>query len=294
MNDAGYLADHGLPFNRKERYFTGTVFPLLVASSGFGQLSQLFDMCGLGNEAIGDRVQFFTEYGFVESLYDKAIDRFPNPPTGKNTPDIVIYTDVPRPRLLALEAKMYHRPTRVALVEQLTEQRTLLHYIAGKLMVSDADLGHVALLPEKLRSAIPDLGWPVVTWEQLLSAYGNLAPSHWVDVLQLALDRYERLLSPPSVFGCNATSHLSGAEIVQRFDDGVLDITYVGRAGGRFGKRLAADAVLGLWHGHRYECCDSHNPINSNWMTVAAFVDIVRPSKMPPSATSFAREPPDT
>lgn len=47
---------------------------------------------------------------------------FPGAPTRKDTPDVVIYVVGPRPALIAIEAKMYDRPTTTKLNEQLGAQ----------------------------------------------------------------------------------------------------------------------------------------------------------------------------
>ena len=38
------LLDSRLPMNRKERFFTGTVFPMIVAGDGFGGLQKFLDL----------------------------------------------------------------------------------------------------------------------------------------------------------------------------------------------------------------------------------------------------------
>jgi hypothetical protein len=72
-----HLADSGLPFNRKERFFTGTVLPMLVCTDGFAHFGRLTELVGLGRIDVdphpdSTNVQFFTEYSFVESVIGDA------------------------------------------------------------------------------------------------------------------------------------------------------------------------------------------------------------------------------
>ena len=67
----------GLPINRKERYYTGTVLPMIVASDGFKHFGKFLALCGIPEIALEadpntTNVQFFSEYGFKESLMDGA------------------------------------------------------------------------------------------------------------------------------------------------------------------------------------------------------------------------------
>ena len=105
------LADTGLPFNQKERFFTGTVLPMLVCADNFAHFGRLTQLMGLGQIAVDARpgsanVQFFTEYIFAESVIGDAKARFPDAPTSKDTPDVMIYIACPRRALIAIEAKM--------------------------------------------------------------------------------------------------------------------------------------------------------------------------------------------
>lgn len=62
------LIDSGLPLNRKERFFTGTVFPMIVCRDNFKHFTRftsLIKACE-GLEIIAKpssaNIQFFTEY----------------------------------------------------------------------------------------------------------------------------------------------------------------------------------------------------------------------------------------
>jgi hypothetical protein len=50
----------------------------------------------------------------------------PRPPTNRNAPDVLIFVASPRRALIAIEVKMYDRPTAAKLNDQLTAQATLV------------------------------------------------------------------------------------------------------------------------------------------------------------------------
>ncbi|UQA57101.1 hypothetical protein [Polyangium aurulentum] len=271
-----HLADTGLPFNRKERYFTGTVFPMLVCADNFAHFGRLTELAGLGRIDVdasptSANVQFFTEYSLAESLIGDAKTRFPGAPTRKDTPDVLIYVAAPRRALIAIEAKMYDRPTTAELNEQLALQAALVRYITGRLEVEDTRIAHVALLPAALASKIGTLLVPTVTWEHLLETYADVAPPYFLEVLRVALARHEQLASPRPTFGANAEMKLTGAEIYERHRAGSITTPWMGRKGGLNGAELTSDIASGTWRVHLYEC--SSKPVqNTNWFTVAEFV----------------------
>lgn len=85
------LMQTALPLNRKERYFTGTVLPMIVCADGFRQLHLLAALMGcklprVKPDPASANIQFFTEYSLVESIYGvKTKARFPTPPKTKDT-----------------------------------------------------------------------------------------------------------------------------------------------------------------------------------------------------------------
>jgi hypothetical protein len=272
-----HLADTGLPFNRKERFFTGTVLPMLVCADNFAHFGRLTELAGLGRIEVDAHpssadVQFFTEYSFVESVVgEEAKVRFPGAPTRKDTPDVLIYVAGPRRALIALEAKMYHRPTTAEMNEQLIAQAALVRYIAERLQVDAASIAHIALLPAALASELGKLIVATVTWERLLETYADVAPPYFLDVLRVALARYEHLVSPRATWGANAEMKLTGAEIYERHGAGSLATPWMGRQSGLNGAELTKDIASGTWRGQLYEC--SSKPVqNRNWFTVAEFV----------------------
>lgn len=267
--------DRLLPLNRKERYYTGTVLPMIVASDGFAHLYRLLNLCGLnidpveGNPLEGlHPVEFFTEYSFAESRFTAADrSRFPDAPTDADTPDVVIIgTDW----LLAIEAKVFHNPLPQALNHQMERQKVLVDYWR-KTLGFDADrVRHVLLLPQRL--PVDGVTFPVVTWEQVLEAYRVVGPAYWTAMLANALERYEDLVSVEATFGRNAHGHLTGQQIVNAHAAGTLEYAFMGRGGGLNGPALGEDVATGRWRTQRYEVRRDPMPGKDNWFEIAAFI----------------------
>ena len=75
------LCEHMLPLNRKERYYTGTVFPALVCAENFKYFDRFLALLNHGGEFFdvstdNVNIQFFTEYGLFDSLFSDKKARF--------------------------------------------------------------------------------------------------------------------------------------------------------------------------------------------------------------------------
>lgn len=270
-----------LPLNRKERYYTGTVLPMIVASDNFAHLPRLLSLCGLPGtkvELVGPgevpKIQFFSEYSFAESVLTEADSaRFTDRPIEADTPDLVL---VGPDWLLAIEAKMFHRPSRQALDEQMRRQGVMVDYWTKKLGFETDRVKHVLLLPAELARARTGLSMPVLTWEDIVDSYARVGPSYWVHVLRAALARYADLASPEPTFGTNAHAILTGQDIIDGFYAEALEFTWVGRRGGLNGAALKNDLVNGTVRGRSYEVRRNPLPSNRNWFPVKDFVGKVR------------------
>lgn len=273
----GVLSDllaGGLPLNRKERYYTGTVLPMIVASDGFAHLDRILRLCALpsaglqGNPLEGYHpVAFYTEYNFAESRFtDADRARFPDAPTDADTPDVVIAGP---DWLLCIEAKVFHDPRPDALNAQMARQRVLVDYWSRALDLDPARVAHVLLLPAGLdTTGVADR---VVTWESVLSEYRIVGPAYWVTMLETALVRYNELVSPSDTYGKNAEDHLSGI-VIQSLSAEKRAIALMGRTGGLDGAALQADLTSGKWRTHKYEVRYSPLPGNANWFPVESFL----------------------
>jgi hypothetical protein len=265
-----------LPFNRKERFFTGSVFPGLVGETGFFHLQRCLDLFGVPAQAeTGEhaKIQFLTEYGFTESVVLQADrDRW-GTGLGRETPDIVMAG----PNwLLAIEAKVFHNPTAAALEAQMTAQRPLVDHWRRTLDIPAENVVHALLLPERLAARERDglISSTVVTWEDLLDAYRHVAPPYWVSVLSDALENHAVLESVGAAFKANSDRAVSGAAIVADAMSEAPTIASVGRRGGRYGKGFLADVETGQWAAQIYEV--RSEPLDArNWMTVAEFLEAI-------------------
>src|SRR5271166_663280 len=178
-----------LPMNRKERYFTGTVLPMIVCSdnfSNFGKFLALIDTTYDAAEWESNQIiQFFTECNLRESIFTpEDRNRFANnvPETG-HTPDVMILFRRRHRRLLVvIEAKMFDNVTLREMGEQLKLQRqNVLSKLIEPLQLTWDDIIQVALIPTAFVANRQSDKWHdslgeqvrVVTWEQLISTYKN-------------------------------------------------------------------------------------------------------------------------
>jgi len=104
-----------------------------------------------------------------------------------------------------------------------------------------------------------------------MEAFTDVAPPHFVEVLRVALERYDRLVAQPATFGANAEVKLTGAEIYEAHRAGSLTTPWMGRKGGLKGAELTKDISSGTWRSQSYEC-SSKSVQNPNWFTVAEFI----------------------
>lgn len=220
-------------------------------------------------------VQFWTEYGFSESVFsDEDRRRFEGFDEARDTPDVVIAGP---DWLLAIEAKMYHRPTLPALQKQLERQQVIVQFWQSSLGLPADRVRHVALLPQQYIESVRSIDAipvdAVISWEEVVSDYREVSPGYWLDVLEEALDRYELLKSRSDdlKFGANAELRLKGEEIVARFDAGELIGAYMGRQGGLAGSALLSDVTEGTWRTQPYEV--RRDAIAAqNWFPIEEFV----------------------
>ncbi len=267
-----------LPMNRKERFFTGTVFPMIVCADEFRYFPRLLALLPGAPELAIDphpdraNIEFFTEYGLMESIYGPAKERFAQPLSYRDTPDIICLVKDPQKTLIALEAKMYDRPTREAVEEQMGRQRELiLDYLAAALGI-DTVL-HAALLPAGLLEEFGGFAYPAVTWEALLDSFSvGRSDDYWIRMLRLALEAWPTLVGPRTVFGKNADGRLRGLEIVNKFRSGDLEFEFMGRNEGLAGGPLDNDLRSGGWRRQVYQVRRDGPPPSRNWFLVADFV----------------------
>jgi hypothetical protein len=279
------LLDTTLPLNRKERYYTGTVLPALLCADSMAHLARLGqpDLLNLGPLTVRADPQdctvlFFTEYSLVESAVGEAAHRFPGMAAlAKDTPDVVILITEPEPVVIALEAKMFDRPSRPELIKQLAAQKTqldiLCDHLAIALGVNQVKLHHWAVLPQPLREAMPDLGTPVITWEQLRDAYDDVNQHYFHGVLTAALANYPELVSKWAGY---QQGELAGAKLVERALGGDETWPWMGASGGLGGQKVREIVADGTWATTIFQCRHDPLPDKANWFAVATFIERLR------------------
>ena len=279
------LFDKRLPINRKERYYTGTVLPLIVASDGFKRLGRFLELCGVPSEmsrqvaldAESTNIQFFTEYGFKESLYDGAQCRFDDPGSNE-APDLVVYVESDRPLLLGVEAKVFLRPSADEVCEQLRGQKALLEIMAQGTGTNPC-VHQIALLPSALDIKPEELrGVPVLTWQEIASTFRDDAPPYWIGDLDEALCRYEELKSKDDTYRKNCDDVITGQEIYKRYKSRDNTYTSMGRFGGLGGENVEDDLRTGEWRKQEYEVRYEGIP-NRNWFAIADFIEKIESRK---------------
>jgi hypothetical protein len=281
------LMKEELPLNRKERFFTGTVLPMIVCRDGFRHLHALLELVGCREPlricaAAGqENIQFFSEYSFVESVVGEARKRFSSRPSAKDTPDIVILVRTEQAKVLvAMEAKVFDCPTAQDLTRQMERQRTHILACLEQALHIDRTY-HVALLPAKLCEKVKRDGFdlPAVTWEDLCTRYrGLLGSDYFLEVLSIALERYDELAAQHAhSYRKNCQDLYRGSDIYRNYKEGMLDKQVMGRKLGLHGSALREDVNSGDWRKRKYEVSSNAALAenNRNWFYVRDFVDLV-------------------
>jgi hypothetical protein len=279
------LLNEELPLNRKERFFTGTVLPMIVCKDSFKYLHALLSLIGVDEplnisvEPGNENILFFSEYSFIESVAGEAQKRFSNLPTAKNTPDIIIFIKNQNKKILiAIEAKMYDIPTSISLKQQMDNQGDILNYIANELNIDTTC--HVALLPANLYNNVDTniFHYKMITWEDVHSKYKTLiGEDYFLKILSIALDNYDNLVSKGLQFRKNCEELYTGKFIYDGYKNGTLNnnIFVMGRDLGLSGPKLLNDVRSGEWENRKYETSLENKPINRHWFYVKDFIKLV-------------------
>jgi hypothetical protein len=120
---------------------------------------------------------------------------------------------------------------------------------------------------------MPDLGTPVITWEQLRDAYDDVNQHYFHGVLSTALANYDELVSKWAGY---QQGELAGAKLVERALAGDETWPWMGALGGLDGKKVGAIVADGTWATTIFQCRHHPLPDKANWFTVAAFIERLR------------------
>lgn len=263
-----------LPLNRKERFFTGTVFPALLFHNGLSNFYRFLreiknfpdEVC---EEATKDNFLFYTDYNLKESAGGRNIGR--KIPTRKGvTPDIVIEILEPKRVFVIVEAKMFHDISDSSLSYQMNEQReAIIGPLKDAFNLRNDQIFHVALVPE--RSGLKGgKDYQIIYWEFFIKVL-DVASNYFHNYLKFALDNYPELVatgSPPPPY-----PQKSGRQI---YEDGKSNGTlWVGRQGGA--KAIIEDIKSGEWETCEYYV-NQDKPSSGrkgNWITSKEFAELV-------------------
>lgn len=280
--DFNSLFEECLPLNRKERFFTGTVFPMIVCRDNFKYINNFFSLIkGFGNPEIIHNnnitnIQFFTEYSLKESRL-KAERWCKHDIESKDTPDILIYINDPIKYLVVIEAKMYDNPLPDNLFKQMKNQKPIINCITSELEIEKNKVFHYALIPKPYYEINKTklISIDILTWEDIYETYNKMFPDdYFVNLLGFSLAQYKVKVSQGiHTFGANSHGTLSGQDLYDNFINGKKDIKRVGRSKGESG--FLKDIRSGEWNKHKYEYGRDNQILKSNWISIERFVELV-------------------
>lgn len=194
LSGAGEMNDMigALPLNRKERYWTSCVFPNIVCGDRFSRLAKLLNIIGvpakfIRSEYSNSDILFYTEYSLKESALGWDEIR----PLRRDTPDIVILlkADDGEKFLAVIEAKMFDFVVAGDLKSQIARQKPVIHAIAAHNKMSAGSHIHAALVYRKtteIMSAISGPGEKVISWNDIVDFYEELAGNYFYEILKVA------------------------------------------------------------------------------------------------------------
>ncbi len=270
----------GAPFNREERFFTGTILSLLFSGNDFRDLKHITDIMapelGLLPEysAESKNILFYTEYNLKKSRYVTGEALAIAEDVDGDTPDVLFYvSDGAVTYLFAIEVKMYHRPTFDNLAFQMQRQRIILNRLAEVGGIKPEHIFHSALIPAKQAKQLPNT-LPIITWERLLDIYSSVsANAYAIDVLKYGLEQYDKLVATQSSGKNNSTETLLGMAIFKNHKN--IGIKYVGCGGGLKGQRFVRFASTEKWRYNKFQVTTSETCPNANWFTIDDFINAV-------------------
>lgn len=274
------LLDTRLPLNRKEAFFTATVLPSIICADSFKHFDRFLNLLDLRDIPIDismeqANIQFFTEYCLAESIYDKrTVDRFPDAPSEKDRPDLMIFIEGSEPLLIAVEGKVYASTQASDLNWQMENQeKHVLSYLRDQW--SGLRLVHVALLPEAMKKEFGSLVTRrIVTWEDILIEYEDLdSARYFYAILRIALRDYETLRAKNGL--PDADGMLTGADIFHGHQNDDLEFQTMGRQGGIHGDPLNDDITKNRWQKQHYYVRRPSVPLTKNWFLVSDFVALI-------------------
>ena len=261
-----------LPFNRKERFYTGTVLPALLFHKGLSNFyTFLRQIKGfpleINEAATKDYFLFYTEYNLKESAGERSVGRKIYAPTNE-TPDVVIEILKPVKVFIIIEAKMFENTTTTKVSNQIKRQEKYVgEVLQNEFKLQTNQIFHIALVPKKLgiseRKYFRVINWDIFLEDQ----FSNLTSCYFYNYLKFSLENYDDLVS------IRVGPDTTGLEIYKLTKQG--ERFWVGREGGA--DSIDKDGKNGSWAIHEYYT----NPAKpksgrrGNWITNDEFVRII-------------------
>jgi len=260
--------------NRDEHFFTGTIFPMLVCRNNFQHIDEFLTLINMDCKIASpspENIKFYAEYNLNTSVFGSARSYFEEDAKFTLSIDILflLRCDDGYVKMVAIEAKMFDKPSASSLRKQMEKQQEQLTMVCK----DDTQLQMVALIPEQqyvnVQQEFDDRNtdFQVITWKMIYEAYEKLFPDdYFVKELKFAIDRYCELVSCPS-------GKLTGLCIYRHAQE--LKGLMIGRHKGL--GELQNDIVSGDWKCREYEINHSGEKIGElNWFSVEQFVEKLR------------------
>lgn len=278
-----------IPINRKEKFYTATIFPQIICADNFANISLFLELIPkftyqikISPDLETNNILFLTEYSLKEALVeDHFLKLYKGDYKTKETPDVVILITEPEYILILIEAKMFSSSNSVELNDQMNKQRWIVDAFKEVLKIKEENIFHIGLVPQQLipnKSVLTD--YHIVYWEEIVEKYQQImGNNYFFNVLKIALKKFDSLSSKNASSGNtyrqNNEELLSGLKIVELHNQGKR--FWVGRNYGLTGEKLANDKSSGEWRNFKYEVnFSSENCPNRNWFSSEDFVKFMQ------------------
>lgn len=274
-----------IPINRKERFYTGTVLPMLICRNNFEYLIPFLSLvckASIDTEILhcDSDVIFTTEFNIIESCFGNVHNSFTNFKESRETsasPDIVvIINNKSSVELFVIEAKMYNRTSQSKLTTQMNIQKESfikpLESVIRSDFCADVNTHHAALLPKLMveELLLQEDNFTIIHWEDILTKYVTFDDDYFYLCLKKAISCYSDKKSKK--VARNRTK-MQGKDIYSKHYDGTLEYHYVGVSGGLRGK-IFEDLKSHEWANRSFEV-SKEKIAHSNWLTVSDFLKAV-------------------
>ena len=268
-----------LPLTRKEKFYTATIFPMIVCKNidHINIFLSLLDIDVRVSSKNINNFNLFTEYEYK--------------PLSEVIFDIVILISNPngKPILIVLEGKMFHVPTLGSLRRQMDKQRELIETMIEESLQKDAIFYQYALLPEpfldkELEDMLNKRDVKILTWERFRDAYKDKykdGSNYFYDILCYALENYDQYKAKGiKSFRLKCDDVWDGLKIYQEYKVGNREMISMGRRKGL--KGLIDDLEAIKWEYwpncpdvKKYEVSKKDLSKERNWFTIETYVNLI-------------------